>query len=146
MTYHVRPALLTDIPDIVKDLVPAGLEDISRTNSHPVLRILVDTFESDTYLIYTDDNKPVVLAGFQDGFLWMHMTNEIFKNPISFVKFIKRWLKSMSNQYPLMTSFIDIHNTALLKLAKHVGFKSINLVPDGTPSTYYVESVRLWPF
>ena len=42
MTYHVRPALLTDIPDIVKDLVPAGLEDISRTNNHPVLRILVD--------------------------------------------------------------------------------------------------------
>jgi len=140
--FTVRPAAISDIPEIVNNMLPAGIEDCQRSGLHPVLSIGSDMRYSKTYVAVNSDDKIVTLFGFMDNIFWMHMTNEVTKEPFKFLKYAKRWFTANAKQ-PILCSMIDIQNTALLKMAKSFGFKVVNVVPSGLDNTYYLQIVRL---
>jgi len=140
--FTVRPAAISDIPEIVNNMLPAGIEDCQRSGLHPVLSIGSDMRYSKTYVAVNSDDKIVTLFGFMDNIFWMHMTNEVTKEPFKFLKYAKRWFTANAKQ-PILCSMIDINNTALLKMAKSFGFKVVNVVPNGLNNTYYLQIVRL---
>jgi hypothetical protein len=139
----IRPATERDIPSIVDDLLPAARQDISRAGEHPIFMMLLDMALYKTSVAFSPDGKPLALFGVNDdGNIWMQMTNEVMKYPKSFMKAAKLWL---SNQpYKLLYNYIDINNTALLKMVKRLGFKFLRVVPQTRNNLYYVEFVRLW--
>lgn len=140
--FTVRQAVISDIPKIVNNMLPAGIEDCKRTGLHPVLSIGSDMRHSDAYVAVNSDDKIVTLFGFMDNIFWMHMTNEVTKEPFKFLKYAKRWFTANAKQ-PILCSMIDIQNTALLKMAKSFGFKVVNVIPSGLDNTYYLQIVRL---
>jgi len=138
-----RPATVSDIPLIVDNLLVAAKEDIKRAGVQPVLTMLLDMALYKTFVVLSPDGQPMALIGVNsDGNIWMHMTNEAMKYPKAFMKAAKLWL---SNQpHKLLYNYIDINNTALLKMVKRLGFKFLRVVPMTRNNLYYVELVRLW--
>jgi len=138
-----RPATVSDIPLIVDNLLVAAKEDIKRAGVQPVLTMLLDMALYKTFVVLSPDGQPMALIGVNsDGNIWMHMTNEAMKYPIAFMKAAKLWL---SNQpHKLLYNYIDINNTALLKMVKRLGFKFLRVVPMTRNNLYYVEFVWLF--
>jgi hypothetical protein len=138
-----RPAVVSDIPVIVDNLLPAAKADINRAGVNPVLTMLLDMALYKVCVMLSPDGQPMALIGVNsDGNIWMHMTNETMKYPKAFMKAAKLWL---SNQpHKLLYNYIDINNTALLKMVKRLGFKFLRVVPMTRNNLYYVEFVRLW--
>jgi len=138
-----RPAVVSDIPVIVDNLLPAAKADINRAGVNPVLTMLLDMALYKAFVMLSPDGQPMALIGVNsDGNIWMHMTNETMKYPKAFMKAAKLWL---SNQpHKLLYNYIDINNTALLKMVKRLGFKFLRVVPMTRNNLYYVEFVRLW--
>ena len=139
----IRPATVKDIPLITADLLEAARLDIERAGEHPVLMMAADMATYQTSVALSSDGYPLALFGVnKDGNIWMQMTNEVKKHPIAFIKAAKLWL---SNQpHKLLYNYIDINNTALLKMVKRLGFKFLRVVPMTRNNLYYVEFVRLW--
>ena len=139
----IRPATVGDIPAIVDNLLAAAREDITRAGENPVLMMLLDMALYKTSISFSPDGKPLALFGVnENGNIWMHMTDEVMKYPKAFMKAAKLWLSSQP--YKLLYNYIDINNTALLKMVKRLGFKFLRVVPMTRNNLYYVEFVRLW--
>lgn len=139
----IRPAKTSDIPVIVDNLLPAAMLDIKRAGQHPVLMMAEDMTYYKTSVVLSPDGLPMALFGVDfTGNIWMHMTNDILKYPKVFMKTAKLWLSSQP--YKLLYNYIDINNTALLKMVKRLGFKFLRVVPMTRNNLYYVEIVRLW--
>ena len=139
----IRPATVEDIPIITADLLEASRKDIDRAGQHPVLMMAEDLACYETSVALSPDGKPLALFGVNwSGNIWMQMTNEVMIHPKAFMKAAKLWL---SNQpHKLLYNYIDINNTALLKMVKRLGFKFLRVVPRTRNNLYYVEIVRLW--
>ena len=139
----IRPATVSDIPVVIDNLLASAKEDIKRAGVHPVLTMLLDMALYKTSVILSPDGQPMALFGVnENGNIWMHMTNDVLKYPKAFMKTAKLWL---SNQpHKLLYNYIDINNTALLKMVKRLGFKFLRVVPMTRNNLYYVEFVRLW--
>ena len=139
-----RPATLSDLPEVVANMLPSGLEEYRRKNRHPLLSIAADVLSSDCHVCLNQDNKIVALIGFMEFFgshhFWMHMTTEIEKNPIQFLKYSRRWFKANATQPVLLCTF-DARNKGLLKMCKSFGFKVLNTRFGN--NTLLLETVRL---
>ena len=140
-----RPATLADVPEIVNNMLSSGMEEYYRKGSHPLLSISADVLTSTCHVCINSDGKIVALVGFTDFFgshhYWMHMTNEIEKNPIQFLKYARRWFKDNAKQQILFCTF-DARNKGLLKMCKSFGFKVLNTRFGN--NTLLLETVRLW--
>ena len=142
-TCLTRKATIKDIPLIIDNLTQAGLQDIRRSGGNPAIKILYGLEVSDTIVAFSPDNIPLCLLGVtSNGNVWLHMTNEVYKYPRFFMKEAKAWLAKQQHQ--LLFNYIDIQNTALLKMVKKLGFKFLRVVPMTSNNIYYVEFVRLW--
>ena len=138
-----RPATVSDIPVIVDNLLAAAKEDIKRAGVHPVLTMLLDMAQYKTCVMLSPDGQLMALIGVNgEGNIWMHMTNEAMKYPKAFMKAAKLWINNQPHK--LLYNYIDINNTALLKMVKRLGFKFLRVVPMTRNNLYYVEFVRLW--
>jgi len=143
-TCFTRAATKEDIPLIIDNLTPAGLQDIKRAGSNPAIKMLYGLKVSESIVCYSPDNIPLCLLGVtSSGNIWLHMTNEVYKYPRFFMKEAKAWLAKQ--QHKLLFNYIDIQNTTLLKMVKKLGFKFLRVVPMTSNNIYYVEFVRLWP-
>ncbi|BCV06495.1 MAG: hypothetical protein CM15mV135_100 [uncultured marine virus] len=46
-----------------------------------------DVLNDESYLATTEDGKPICMFGISDtGCIWLHMTNEVQKYPIAFIR------------------------------------------------------------
>ena len=145
--YHsscvIRPATFDDLPPVISNLVDAGRQDMKRAGLNPALQIYIDFLTYNTFLALTPDQKPMVLFGINDeGNVWMQMTNEVYKHPRFFIQATKTWLQEQKSK--ILYNYIDIQNTALLKMVKKLGFKFLRVIPMTKNNNYYVEFVRLW--
>jgi len=139
----IRPATLSDIPIIVDNLLPAAQQDIKRAGQHPVLMMAEDMETYKSSVVLSPNGQPMALFGVnEEGNIWMHMTNDVLKYPKAFMKTAKLWLSIQPCK--LLYNYIDINNTALLKMVKRLGFKFLRVVPKTRNNLYYVEFVRLW--
>lgn len=141
---ETRPALISDLPSVLNDLVPAELADLKRLGIDPVVTALIDLKQCKPSIIFSPDSKPMILFGVdRTGYSWMLNTNEVYKHPRFFMKTLKVWF---SNQpYKLLYSCIDIQNIPRIKMLKRVGFKLLRLLPVemNGKNHYFVEIVRL---
>lgn len=143
MKIDVRPATLSDIPSVANDLLEAGVTDMIRAGYHPVLVMAEDILNDDTYLVSTEEGKPLCMIGIsKDGCIWMHMTNEVKKYPVAYIRWTRRFVDKLP--HPVLHNRIDIQNTNLIKFVKHTGFKVINVMAQGPNNNYHVEIVKLW--
>ena len=139
MKIDIRQATLSDIPAVAGDLLEAGIEDLGRAGYQPVLTMVND----ESYLATTDDGKPICMFGISDtGCIWLHMTHEVQKYPIAFIRAAKKFINNLER--PILYNWIDIQNTSLNKFIKHLGFKVINVVAVEPSNNYHVEIVKLW--
>ena len=139
----IRPATVQDIPIIAANLLEAARLDIERAGQHPVLMMAEDMACYKTSVVLTPDGMPMALFGVNwAGNIWMQMTNDVLKYPKVFMKTAKLWLSEQPHK--LLYNYIDINNTALLKMVKRLGFKFLRVVPMTRNNLYYVEFVRLW--
>ena len=139
----IRPATFDDLPPVINNLVEAGRQDMKRAGVNPALQIYIDYLTYNTYLALTPDDKPMVLFGINnEGNVWMQMTNEVYKHPRFFIQATKTWLQQQKSK--ILYNYIDIQNTALLKMVKKLGFKFLRVIPMTKNNNYYVEFVRLW--
>jgi hypothetical protein len=72
----------------------------------------------------------------------MICTPHIKKNPVTFVKQVKKWL-SEQKQYKVLTNKVDARNKFHHKLLKLLGFKSIRKVITEPYQLPYIEIVKL---
>jgi hypothetical protein len=144
--YHsnciIREAQLDDLPAVLDNLVEAGKKDMCRAGINPAIQLYKDYKTYNTYLALTPDQQPMVLFGINnEGNVWMQMTNEVYKHPRFFIQATKTWLQEQKSQ--ILFNYIDIQNTALLKMVKKLGFKFLRVIPMTKNNNYYVEFVRL---
>lgn len=139
--FRVRLATLKDVPVVASDLLEEGIEDFHRAGVHPVLCMAADTLSSKTFLLISPDNKPAALFGvYDDGCVWMNMTNEIRKHPKAFIKYAREFVKTLG---PILWNQVDIQNNNLRKFLRLIGFKVINVVLCDTKNIYYVEFAKV---
>lgn len=139
--FRVRLATLKDVPVVASDLLEEGIEDFYRAGVHPVLCMAADTLSSKTFLLISPDNKPAALFGvYDDGCVWMNMTNEIRKHPKAFIKYAREFVKTLG---PILWNQVDIQNNNLRKFLRLIGFKVINVVLCDTKNIYYVEFAKV---
>jgi len=139
--FTIRPATLEDVPAIANNLLQEGYDDFARAGINPVLCMALDTLSSKTFLIISPDNKPAALLGvYDDGCIWMNMTNEIRKHPKTFVKQAKEVINTLG---PVLWNRVDIQNNNLRKFLRLIGFKVINVVLCDTRNIYYVEFAKV---
>lgn len=139
--FSIRPATLEDVPLIARDLLKEGIEDFTRAGKNPVLCMAADTLYSKTFLLISPDDKPAALLGiYEDGCIWMNMTNEIRKHPKTFVRQAKEVIKTLG---PFLWNRVDIQNNNLRKFLRLIGFKVINVVLCETQNIYYVEFAKV---
>jgi hypothetical protein len=139
--FSVRPATLEDVPEIARDLLEEGIEDFTRAGLNPVLCMAYDTLESKTFVLISPDNKPAALFGVYDnGCIWMNMTNEIRRHPKTFIKTAREVIKTLG---PILWNRVDIQNNNLRKFLRLIGFKVINVVLCDTKNIYYVEFAKV---
>ena len=143
MKIDIRQATLSDIPAVAGDLLEAGIADLNRAGYQPVLTMAYDVMNDDSYLATTEDGKPICMFGISDtGCIWLHMTNEVQKYPIAFIRAAKRFINNLER--PILFNCIDIQNINLIKFIQHLGFKVINVVAVEPSNNYHVEIVKLW--
>ena len=131
-----RKATIEDVPYVVQNLLPEGLQDFRRAGIHPVFAITADTLNSDTYLLSSPRGIPIGLVGVtKSGCIWMNMTNEIRKYPKAFILFAKDFVRARG---PLLWNEVDIQNNNLRKFLRLIGFKIINVIPS-YGGNYYVQ-------
>mgnify|MGYP003331018878 CR=1 FL=1 len=131
-----RKATIRDVPYVVQNLLPEGLQDFRRAGIHPVFAIAADTLNSDTYLLSSPRGIPIGLVGVtKSGCIWMNMTNEIRKYPKEFILFAKDFVRARG---PLLWNEVDIQNNNLRKFLRLIGFKIINVIPS-YGGNYYVQ-------
>lgn len=139
--FSVRPATLEDVPVIANDLLEEGVADFFRAGMNPVMCMAADTYYSKTFLLISPDDKPAALFGvYEDGCVWMNMTNEIRKHPKSFIKYAREFVKTLG---PVLWNRVDIQNNNLRKFLRLIGFKVINVVLCDTRNIYYVEFAKV---
>ena len=77
------------------------------------------------------------------GRVWMLCTEAIHKEPITFIRQAKKWIKEIEPEYRLLWNLADARNHIHHRLLKHLGFKAIRAVPMGVEQNLYYEIVRL---
>lgn len=143
MKIDIRPATLSDVPSVANDLLEAGIADLNRAGSQPILLMGYDITHDECYLASTEEGKPLCMFGISNsGCIWLHMTHEVQKYPIAFIRAAKRFIDKLER--PILYNWIDIQNTNLIKFVKHLGFKVINVVALEPKNNYHVEIVKLW--
>ena len=139
--FSVRPATLKDVPVIAADLLKEGAADFFRAGMHPVLCMSYDVLESKSFLLTSPDGKPAALFGvYENGCVWMNMTNEIRNHSKTFIKYPREFVKTLG---PVLWNRVDIQNNNLRKFLRLIGFKVINVVLCDTRNIYYVEFAKV---
>lgn len=141
----VRNVRSTDIPELVGNMLEADLREImDGAGINPVLSVLYSLSSSEHAVSFTDRNgKLAGMAGVtSDGAIWMHCTHTVKTIPLLFCKEARKFLDCLHHR--ILWNRCDIRNTGHLKLLRHLGFKFINVVPEGPSNIYFVEFVKLW--
>ena len=141
--FTFKPATIEDVPELVNQIVDAGLKDFDRLGMNPILAVAWFVHEEDCYLFYGPDGSLYGIYGVSDdNFLWVQMTNQVKKNPITAVRFGKALMEYIDR--PLLWTTIDLQNTQLIKFVRHLGFKVLRMYPSEPDNYYSLEIVRLW--
>jgi hypothetical protein len=140
--FTFKPATINDVPELTSQMLQRGLQDFERIGQHPILSLALYIHYDDSYLIYGPDGSLYGAYGVsEDNMVWIQMTNQVKKNPLTTVRFGKALMKHINRPYLWTT--IDLQNTALINLAKYLGFKVLRVFPDGPNNVYSIEIVRL---
>lgn len=140
--FTFKPATLDDVPNLTNDMLDMGLRDYDRLGQHPVLAVACYILEEDAYLVHGPDGSLYgAYAVTEDNFLWLQMTNQLKKNPITAARFSRALIDHIDR--PFLWATIDIQNTALIKIARYCGFKVLRVLPEGPYNYYSLEIVRL---
>ena len=139
-----KPATIDDTYELTSQMLDRGLQDHERVGVHPILSVAQNLYELDCYYGYGPDGNLYGAYGVaEDNFLWLQLTKQVKQSPLTTVRFGKVLMEHINR--PFLWSIIDLKNTALLNLARYLGFKVLRVYPDGPDNTYSLEIVRLCP-
>lgn len=137
-----KPATINDTYELTSQMLDIGLQDHERVGIHPILSVAKNLHELDCYYGYGPDGNLYGAYGVaEDNFLWLQLTKQVKQSPLTTVRFGKVLMEHINR--PFLWSIIDLKNTALLNLARYLGFKVLRVYPDGPDNTYSLEIVRL---
>lgn len=140
--FTFKPATIDDVPELTSQILEAGIKDFERFGLHPIISIAWFIYEEDCYLIYGPDGSLFGAYGVsEDGLIWIQMTDQVKKNPLTTVRLGKALMEHINR--PFLWATINLQNTALIKLAKYLGFKVLRMYPTGPNNIYSLEIVRL---
>jgi RimJ/RimL family protein N-acetyltransferase len=141
--FTFKPATIDDVPVLTRNMLTRGLQDFERVGQHPILSLALYMYYDDSYLFYGPDGSLYGSYGVSDdNYIWIQMTNKVKENPRTTARFGKALMEHINR--PFLWTTIDIENTALINLAKYLGFKVLRVFPDGPDNVYSIEIVRLW--
>ena len=141
-----RPATIRDGITVAQNIRKEDLQEI-RGLGFDLINIPVGVLTSEhSTVFYTREGEIAGCAGVNReegdvGRIWMLCTEAIHKEPITFVRQAKKWLKDIESEYRLLWNLADARNHVHHKLLRHLGFKAIRAVPVG--DNHYYEIVRL---
>jgi hypothetical protein len=141
-----QPATFRDGVTVAKNIRKEDLQEI-RGLGFDLVNIPVGVLTSEhATVFYTREGVVAGCAGVNReegnvGRIWMLCTEAIHKEPITFVRQAKSWLRDIENDYRLLWNLADARNHVHHKLLRHLGFKALRAVPIG--DTNYYEIVRL---
>lgn len=141
-----RPATIRDGITVAQNIRKEDLQEI-RGLGFDLINIPVGVLTSEhPTVFYTREGEIAGCAGVNReegdvGRIWMLCTEAIHKEPITFVRQAKKWLKDIESDYRLLWNLADARNHVHHKLLRHLGFKAIRAVPVG--DTHYYEIVKL---
>ena len=146
LNHLIRRAGLADIAEVSLNLRDDDIREVVEGGGiNPVLSILHDYLNSDAVVFHVPNGKTAGIAGVSDdGCVWMLCTPAIEEYPVTFVREARRWIESLPHE--ILHNRADIRNTTHLKLLKHLGFKFLQVIPDGPNNILFVEFVRLWQY
>lgn len=143
-----RPATIRDGLEVAKNLRKEDRAELEG-RGHTLLQLPFGVAISDhPTAFFSKDGEIAGVAGIVQqsdgiGAIWMLCTPVIHREPITFVRQAKKWLKSVEGDYRLLWNLADARNHVHHKLLKHLGFKAVRSVPVGEDQLPYYEIVKL---
>lgn len=143
-----RPATLRDGFTVAQNIRKEDLREMQGLGFDQ-LNIPVGVLTSShATAFFIRDGELAGCAGVNDegngiGRVWMLCTEAIHKEPITFIRQAKKWIKEIEPEYRLLWNLADARNHIHHRLLKHLGFKAIRAVPMGEEQNLYYEIVRL---
>ena len=141
-----RPATIRDGFTVANNIRKEDLQELEGLGLNQ-LNIPVGVLSSEhSTVFYTREGEIAGCAGINRmddnvGQIWMLCTEAIHKEPITFVRQAKKWLRDIESDYRLLWNLADARNHVHHKLLRHLGFKAIRSVPIG--DNHYYEIVKL---
>ena len=136
-----RPATIRDGITVAQNIRKEDLQEI-RGLGFDLINIPVGVLTSEhSTVFYTREGEIAGCAGVNReegsvGRIWMLCTEAIHKEPLTFVRQAKKWLKDIESEYRLLWNLADARNHVHHKLLRHLGFKAIRAVPVGDNHYY----------
>ena len=146
---HIRKATMADAIEVANNLRPEDFDEVLRMG-HARLGVAFSVVFSDVAVSFF--NTYVEIAGVAGicpdaedgvGLIWMLCTPAIEKNPHTFVRQAKKWLKTEEANYRLLWNLADARNIYHHKLLKMLGFKALRSIPAGPYKLPFLEIVKL---
>ena len=146
---HIRKATMADAIEVANNLRPEDLDEVLRLG-HDRLGVAISVAFSDVAVsFFNTDGEIAGVAGIGPdaeegvGIIWMLCTPAVEKNPHTFVRQAKKWLKTEEKNYRLLWNLADARNTYHHKLIKMLGFKALRSIPAGPYQLPFLEIVKL---
>lgn len=146
---HIRKATVADAIEVGNNLRPEDLDEILRLG-HDRLGVAISVAFSDVAVsFFNTDGEIAGVAGIGPdaeegvGIIWMLCTPAVEKNPHTFVRQARKWLKTEEKNYRLLWNLADARNTYHHKLIKMLGFKALRSIPAGPYQLPFLEIVKL---
>ena len=146
MKPYYRPATFKDGLVVAKNLRDEDRREVEGLGRQ-LIEIPFGILTSDTAVaFFNKDNEIAGVAGISPdsrpgvGIVWMLCTPALTKNPVTFVKQAKAWLREQ-HHYTLLWNLADARNHFHHKLLKMLGFRALRSVPTGPDLLPYLEIV-----
>lgn len=148
MKPYYRKATITDALRVAANIREEDRQEIEGLGHSPLALVWCVETSAHATAFFNKDNELVGVAGIGPddrpgvGQVWMICTPHITKNPHTFVREAKRWLKRVGEDYDLLWNRVDARNKYHHKLLKLLGFKSLNYTIMAPYNLPYIEIVK----
>ena len=146
---EIRLATEEDIPRVAQDMRKADKAEIMAAASLGPEEALRGGYEASEpcYAVVLDE-KPIALFGVAPvdsdiGVIWLLGTDDITKNPVTFMKRSKKILPLLIHPYKMVCNVVDKNNTVHVNWISKMGFSFIREIQHGPKQLPFYEFARI---
>ena len=150
MVAGIKLATEEDVRWMAPRLRQAHKDEVMASGGRTAEEALKESFEASEpcFAAINSQAEPVALFGTcpltdNVGAIWLLGTNSIDDEPISFLRWSKKFLPFVLEPYDLVCNFVDARNTVHIKWLRWLGFSFLRRVNRGPYQLPFYEFARL---